>query len=227
METYFKNTNFTRKKIIYPAYQTTNRYRNLYSDVRTWVRELIQNADDANAKSIEFNIKLPKEVEVINDGKVFDSEDIERLLTPCLGGKEFNKTGAMNLGALSVLSISDFPWYHSGETLLKFEMDHDIEDFIPFINEKYESFFEGTRVLLPFHSRLSSDDLRKLDNIDEYLTRYPHLLFTLSLKRILLNYPNKKLEIIKEIESEETWKFKKTNASLSLHLIHFHASYSA
>ncbi|GAG82145.1 unnamed protein product [marine sediment metagenome] len=166
IEKEFKNGNLIRKRIIYPAYQTTHRFHNLYSDVRTWVRELIQNADDANAETIQFNVNIQKkEIEVINNGHPFDSKDIERLLTPCLGGKDFEQTGAMNLGALSVLSISDSFYYHSGETLLKFEMDHESEDFVPYINETYESNFNGTRLVLPFHSRLSSDDLKKLDKI--------------------------------------------------------------
>ncbi len=216
IEKKFENSNFTRKKIVYPPYQTTNRYRNLYSDVRTFIRELIQNADDSEAKTIKFNIKLTrKEVEVINDGHAFDSNDIERLLTPCLGGKEFDKTGAMNLGALSVLSVSDEPIYHSGKTLLKFEMDHDLEDFTPYINEDYESYFNGTRLVLPLHSRLSKDNKRKLDKIDEYLTKNSHLLFTLNLNKILLNYPNKRYEISKKIEETDTFQFKNLNIKLN------------
>jgi len=113
----FKNINFTKQTIVYPAYQTTHRFHNLYSYVRTFVRELIQNADDADAKTIQFNIDFPSNIEVVNDGHPFDSNDIQRLLTPCLGGKDFEKTGAMNLGSLSVLSVSDQPLYHSGNTI--------------------------------------------------------------------------------------------------------------
>ncbi|MFX1339767.1 MAG: sacsin N-terminal ATP-binding-like domain-containing protein, partial [Promethearchaeota archaeon] len=208
----FKNSNLERKQIIYPAYQTTRRFHNLYSDVRTFVRELIQNADDADAKSIEFKINLPKQIEVVNDGKTFDSNDIERLLTPCLGGKELDKTGTMNLGALSVLSVSDQPFYHSGNTLLKFEMNHESEDFIPYINENYNLHFNGTRLILPLHSRLSSDDLKKLDNVDEYLTNYSPLLFTRTLKNITLHCSNKTLELKKTIESEELFNYNKKQA---------------
>ena len=150
----------------------------------------------------------------MNDGHPFDSKDIERLLTPCLGGKDFEKTGAMNLGALSVLSISDSVFYHSGKVLLRFIMDHENEEFFPEINENYESYFNGTRLILPFHSRLSSNDIKKLDKIDEYLTKYSPLLFTLRLKKIILEYPNKKFEISKDIEKEIKAKNKKTDASL-------------
>ncbi len=210
----FENCNLKRKQIIYPAYQTTHRFHNLYSDVRTFVRELIQNADDADADSIKFRISLPKEIEVINDGKPFDSNDIERLLTPCLGGKDFDKTGAMNLGALSVLSVSDTPMYHSGKVLLKFKMDHDSEDFVPYINENYNSFFKGTRLILPFHSRLSSDDLKKLDKIEDYLTQYSHLLFTRKLKTINLTYSDKMLELKKSIEDQVLFKSNKIQANI-------------
>ncbi len=204
LEKEFTNCNLEKRRIIYPAYRTTLRFHNLYSDVRTFVRELIQNADDADADSIQFKINLrnSREIEVINNGHSFNSNDIERLLTPCLGGKDLDKTGAMNLGALSVLSISDEPQYHSGNTLLKFVMDHDSEDFVAYINENYDLHFSGTRLILPFHSRLSSDDLKKLDKIDEYLTQYSHLLFTRRLKNITLNYPHKKIEITKKIENE-------------------------
>ncbi|MFX1259426.1 MAG: sacsin N-terminal ATP-binding-like domain-containing protein, partial [Promethearchaeota archaeon] len=214
IEKEFNNSNLIRKRIIYPAYQTTRRFHNLYSDVRTWVRELIQNADDADAENIHFNVNIPNLVEVINNGHPFDSNDVERLLTPCLGGKEFDKTGAMNLGALSVLAISDSFFYHSGNILLKFEMDHEKEDFVPYIDENSPSHFEGTKLILPFHSRLSRDDLKKLDKIDEYLTQYSHLLFTNKLKSIVLNYPTKKLELIKEVENESKFKFGRVQASV-------------
>ena len=210
----FEDSNLIRKRIIYPAYQTTHRFHNLYSDVRTFIRELIQNADDADAQSIQFNINLPKEIEVINDGKPFDSNDIERLLTPCLGGKEFDKTGAMNLGALSVLSVSDKPFYHSGNTLLKFEMNHDLEEFTPYINENYDDLYDGTRLILPLHSRLSSDDLKKLNKIDEYLIQYSPLLFTRKLEKITLNYPNKTFNLKKIKENEKSIKFNKIQANI-------------
>ncbi len=206
MEDIYENVEFQEKKIIYPAYQTTNRYRNLYSDVRTWVRELIQNADDADAKSIKFVVDIPKQIYVENDGKVFDDEDINRLLTPCLGGKEFEKTGAMNLGALSVLSISDKPWYHSGRTILKFVMDHKNEDFVPYINENYKDYQKGTRVFLPLHNRLSKEDIKKLYNIDGFLNKHPHLLFTLNLKKIELIYDRREFIIEKQVVSEEIVK---------------------
>ncbi|MHA1147822.1 MAG: sacsin N-terminal ATP-binding-like domain-containing protein [Promethearchaeota archaeon] len=200
----FKGSNFSEKKIIFPVYQTSNRYRNLYGDVRTWVRELIQNADDAGATSIIIDIKLPNLIEVINNGNCFKAEDVERLLTPTKGGKTLNQTGTLNIGALSVLSVSDTPLYHSGNILLKFEMDHDIEDFIPYLDENYKEVFHGTKILLPLHGRLSEDDLEKLSNIQSYLGDFSHLLFTKSLINIELKYPKKKYVFKKKIEKIKT-----------------------
>ncbi len=210
----FENVNFERERIVYPAYQTTHRFENLYSDVRTWVRELIQNADDANAKMIQFEVKMPKGIEVSNDGTPFDSNDIKRLLTPCLGGKDFEKTGAMNLGALSVLSISDTPIYHSGNTILKFVMNHEEEDFYPYINRHHEEFFNGTRLYLPFHPRLSSDDIKKLDKLNEYLRKFPYLLFASNLNEIKLIYPKKEYHVKKVIEASERIKDKRAEVEV-------------
>lgn len=196
MEERFNQTNFVRKKIRYPAYQTTSRFHNLYGDIRTWVRELIQNADDAGANEISFFI-TPKEIKIINNGHPFDSDDIERLLTPSKGGKAMDLTGALNLGALSVLTITDQPFYHSGNTLLKFEMDHEGEDFVPYIDENYPDHFNGTEITLPLHDRLSVDDLNKLEKIDDYLTKNSHLLFTKNLNLINVKYENKTLSLSK------------------------------
>jgi hypothetical protein len=204
----FGNIPLEKERIIYPAYQTTNRFHNLYTDVRTWVRELIQNADDANAKCIDFKIELPEKIHVKNNGHAFNSNDIKRLLTPCLGGKEFDKTGAMNLGALSVLSIADEVFYHSGHTALKFEMNHELEDFVPYINRNYEKYFEGTQLFLPLHSRLSSDDLKRLNHIDEYLANYSHLLFTKNLDTISLTYPKREIKIKKTIKKQFSYRYR-------------------
>ncbi|MBD3338575.1 MAG: hypothetical protein GF353_05685, partial [Candidatus Lokiarchaeota archaeon] len=219
MEKEFDESKLIRKQIVYPAYQTTKRFHNLYTDVRTFVRELIQNADDAEAKSIVLNINLSDEITVTNDGRVFDSRDIERLLTPCLGGKELEKTGAMNLGALSVLSISDQPLYHSGKKVLKFVMDHEKEDFVPYIDENNEMYFKGTKIHLPLHKRLSKEDIKKLGKIDEYLLHYSHLLFTIQLEKIEVNYPTKSLILTKKINQQKTHKHKRNKALISEILI--------
>lgn len=215
----FKDLPLEKKQIVYPAYQTTNRFHNLYTDVRTWARELIQNADDADATKIEFEIDLPKKIHVRNNGHPFDENDVTRLLTPCLGGKEFDKTGAMNLGALSVLSVADDVFYHSGNIALKFEMNHKQEDFVPYINRGYKNHFKGTQVFLPLHDRLSSDDLKKLEHIDTYLTKYSHLLFTKHLNTIVLRYPKRTIRITKKIEKEHKYRHKFTKIKIQKILI--------
>lgn len=196
----YENANFEKTKINYPPYQTTNRYKTLYGDIRTWVREVIQNADDANATHISINIDYPNKVVIINDGDIFNEKDIQRLLTPCLGGKDIYQTGAMNIGALSVLSISDEPLYHSGNILLKFHMDHKKKDFVPYIVRDYEKEFRGTKIKLPFHDRLKKDDEKKLRNIYQYLITHSHLLFTHNLESIKLTYPDKTYYLEKNVE---------------------------
>ena len=80
----------------------------LYTDKSHFVYELLQNAEDAEAKSIHF-IQYPDRLEVFHDGKPFTSANLQGL---CDIGKSdkvdnLNQIGEFGVGFKSVFAICD------------------------------------------------------------------------------------------------------------------------
>lgn len=80
----------------------------LYTDKSHFVYELLQNAEDAEAKSIRF-IQYPDRLEVFHDGRPFTSADLQGL---CDIGKSdkvnnLNQIGEFGVGFKSVFGICD------------------------------------------------------------------------------------------------------------------------
>lgn len=80
----------------------------LYTDKSHFVYELLQNAEDAEAKSIRF-IQYPDKLEVFHDGKPFTSANLQGL---CDIGKSdkvdnLNQIGEFGVGFKSVFGICD------------------------------------------------------------------------------------------------------------------------
>ncbi|KAH7911608.1 hypothetical protein BJ138DRAFT_1150150 [Hygrophoropsis aurantiaca] len=105
-------------------------------------RELLQNADDAKASSIEIHflskpseqrpleeqstasdlldlITTPVQTWVFkNDGKSFEDEDWSRLITIAYGNPHEDKIGAFGVGFYSVFSVTDEPTVVSGDSTM-------------------------------------------------------------------------------------------------------------
>ena len=80
----------------------------LYTDKSHFVYELLQNAEDAEAKSIKF-VQYPDRLEVFHDGKPFTSANLQGL---CDIGKSdkvdnLNQIGEFGVGFKSVFGICD------------------------------------------------------------------------------------------------------------------------
>lgn len=80
----------------------------LYTDKSHFVYELLQNAEDAEATSIQF-IQYPDRLEVLHDGKPFMSANLQGL---CDIGKSdkvdnLNQIGEFGVGFKSVFGICD------------------------------------------------------------------------------------------------------------------------
>lgn len=106
-----------------------------YSGEYTVFRELLQNADDAQASNVEvhfqpqessnlslesFKVQPIKQIVVKNDGIVFREEDWKRLTTIASGQPNVESIGAFGVGFYSIWSLSDEPHVVSGDQMMLF-----------------------------------------------------------------------------------------------------------
>ena len=80
----------------------------LYTDKSHFVYELLQNAEDAGAKSIKF-IQYADRLEVFHDGKPFTKQNLISLCDIGLSDKtdDYNKIGEFGVGFKSVFGICE------------------------------------------------------------------------------------------------------------------------
>ena len=111
-----------------------------YSSDNTTLRELLQNADDANASYVKIqyltlsNIQIPLDklgttpcyrLQVSNNGLPFRDEDWKRLKRIAEGNPDEQKIGAFGVGFYSVFSICDEPFVSSGNQCMVFFWEKD------------------------------------------------------------------------------------------------------
>ena len=102
----------------------------LYTDKSHFVYELLQNAEDAEAKSIKF-IQYPDRLEVFHDGKPFTSANLQGL---CDIGKSdkvdnLNQIGEFGVGFKSVFGICDTVRLYSEPSHYEGSVDGDAVSF--------------------------------------------------------------------------------------------------
>lgn len=132
----------TKGESFSPFEPATRRLRGLIKDYPEGLgifKELIQNADDAQAKKVKFildwGLHSPDELNhhsmegllgpsmlVFNDA-VFSPDDFEGLQSRGKGGKQnsLRKTGRFGLGFNSVYNITDYPSFISGDRICFFD----------------------------------------------------------------------------------------------------------
>jgi len=137
----------------------------MYHDPYTFIRELIQNSDDA------YSYKLPKKNKIIrfiidssdskisvsNYGKPFDEKDVRQICTMLPSDKPPSQIGTLGLGFKSVFCICDEPRIHSGEYDFKitdYILPHEVER--PVDMEKNE-----TRFVLPLNTKIDTQKLKE------------------------------------------------------------------
>lgn len=125
----------------------------VYSDPSHFIYEILQNAEDAGAKTITFNL-LNDRLEVFHNGKDFDFKDVDGITGIGISTKkdDVNKIGKFGVGFKSVFAITKTPEIYSGKYNFK------IEDFVtpkPANNQVSKK----TQIILPFNhpSRLKED----------------------------------------------------------------------
>lgn len=102
----------------------------LYTDKSHFVYELLQNAEDAEAKSIQF-IQYPDRLEVFHDGKPFTSANLQGL---CDIGKsdkidDLNQIGEFGVGFKSVFGICDTVHLYSAPDHFRKPVESDAVPF--------------------------------------------------------------------------------------------------
>jgi len=155
---------------------------NLYSDSTHFLYELLQNAQDAEATSVSFELHLDR-LETSHNGRAFSFSDVESITTIGSSTKsnEPNKIGKFGAGFKSVFSITDTPHIYSGTYNFKIS-DYIIPETIDSLKNQND---ERTSVVLPF-DRAEIDAKTLYDSIAKRLRSIgkDELLFLSNLCRI-------------------------------------------
>lgn len=159
-----------------------------YNDPSHFVYEIIQNAEDAGAGHVTFNLS-EEGLTILHDGREFDFEDIEDITGFGNSKKEgeLNKIGEFGVGFKSVFAITDTPKIYSGEYRIK------IEDFVIPTELDAKSLDGKTKIELPFnHSNKTTRETFDLvkDRLESIDTR--SLLFLKSIGKIGWSTPSEK-----------------------------------
>lgn len=176
---------------------------NLYSDSTHFLYELLQNAQDAEATAVSFEL-YPDRLEISHNGRAFSFTDVESITTIGSSTKsnEPNKIGKFGAGFKSVFSITDTPHIYSGTYNFKIN-DYIIPETIDPLENQSD---ERTSVVLPF-DRVEIDVKTLYDSIAKRL-RYigkDELLFLSNLCRIDWKIGDEAGYVEKEIdEASET-----------------------
>ncbi len=158
-----------------------------YSDPSHFVFEILQNAEDAGANRITFEL-YQNRLEIFHDGKNFAFEDVEAITGIGNSTKEddINAIGKFGIGFKSVFTITETPIIHSGQYHFK------IRDFIVPSPIEIDSNIPNTQIILPFkHKPLSQEEIfaliqKKLESLE-----LQTLLFLRNVKKIQWKSPNK------------------------------------
>ena len=129
-----------------------------YNDPAHFIYEILQNAEDANAKNIIF-ILNENSLEINHDGKDFDYKDTDGITGIGISTKknDINKIGKFGVGFKSVFAITETPRINSG--LYNFE----IQNFVvpKLLNNRAKK--GQTTIILPFnHPKRSKEEIYSL-----------------------------------------------------------------
>ena len=165
----------------------------IYNDPSHFIYEILQNAEDANATEISFDLHNDC-LEIRHNGKDFDFNDVDGITGIGISTKkeDINSIGKFGVGFKSVFAITQSPIIYSG--LFHFE----IKDFvIPSLIDNNE--IKETLIVLPFnHPSRTEDEVfeivsKKLESIG-----LKTLLFLKNVKEIKWQTPKKSGHYYKE-----------------------------
>ena len=119
----------------------------LYSDPSHFIYEILQNADDAGASKVKFEL-ISDSLSITHNGKkLFDFKDVDSITTVGSSTKkdDVNSIGTFGAGFKSVFAITKTPHIHSGEYHFKIT-DFIVPEEITSLNIKPNT----TVIILPF-----------------------------------------------------------------------------
>lgn len=169
----------------------------LYNDPSHFIYEILQNAEDASAKTVHFKL-FEDRLDICHNGRDFDFKDIEGVTGIGISTKksDFTAIGKFGVGFKSVFAVTGTPYISSGKYNIK------IEDFVVPIETTINDRAKGTLIRLPFnHKTRSSHDVfmlisQKLENLG-----FKTLLFLKNIEEIKWQMPSSSGHYLKSYES--------------------------
>lgn len=177
----------------------------LYSNPSHFIYELLQNAEDAGATRVEFEL-THNNLLVRHNGRPFSLSDVDAITGIGISTKrdDVNAIGKFGVGFKSVFAVSNSPNIKSGE------FQFSIKDFVVPEFEETFGFAKQTEISIPFNHQVRSANvvyeliLSKLDNID-----LKTLLFLTNVNEISWKSPATYVEYLKTVEEIESTKHVK------------------
>ena len=201
----------------------------IYEKPTHFVYELLQNADDALATKVQFELCQDKLIFYHNGSRDFDLKDIISITGVGNSTKKDNKSvGKFGVGFKSVFAITDTPLIYN--RAFNFRIEHLS---IPFEIEPDDLCGYTTKFILPFNSTKNADNRGSLINkISEELNSLDcaTIMFLRNINNIQINDNGEKAEIslnreelenyelVQDLADEKSYylfKDKKTNISFS------------
>lgn len=169
----------------------------LYNDPSHFIFEILQNAEDAAAKTVKFELHDDR-LEIFHNGKDFDADDINAITGIGLTTKkeDINAIGKFGVGFKSVFAITQSPAIHSGQ------YHFEIKDFVLPSLIDGDDQIGATNITLPFNHKFRSQAKvfalvkEKLENLG-----LRSLLFLRNIEEIQWQLPSRSGHYLKSSEN--------------------------
>lgn len=161
----------------------------LYPDQAHFIFELLQNAEDASATTVRFNLSEDELIVQHNGNRLFSSEDVESITSIGESTKkdDVNKIGKFGIGFKAVFAYSETPRIYSGE------YNFEIQDLVcPYEIPGIQKINQETVFSFPFNNSSKTRDscFREIKSIFESLD-HTILLFLSNIESIEWNIDGK------------------------------------
>jgi hypothetical protein len=181
----------------------------LYSDPSHFIYELLQNADDAGASEVIFNL-TSESLKVTHNGKrLFNFDDVDSITTVGSSTKkdDVNSIGTFGAGFKSVFAITKTPSIHSGDYHFRI-----IDFIVPEAVKPLISKEQKTVICLPFnHTDISSEDSYKQISTRLQELESESLLFLRNIREVQWSTESDKGHYLAEIKKDKAGLISQVN----------------